>query len=185
MLSQMVFRKFLLLLLVLKSSDCKRNWEYDPISINGISADETKMKFDLRVERLGRHEIGFSGTIDWQYDIDNTTMIEMRIFRSVSGSESDYKLLPYAVPKKPYPSAKRPYDEIGYPNLSRCSNIPRIEGDVLHPWPRNLYTFHMCAFTDGVLPEVLVEGYYKTIIKVTGEVDWSLTIVIMIRTRLI
>ncbi|XP_030566923.1 uncharacterized protein LOC115766969 [Drosophila novamexicana] len=185
MLSPTVFREFLLLLCVLQCSDGKRNWVYDPISIDGLSADETKVKVDMRVERVGRHEIGFSGTIDWQYDIDNTTMVEMLIYRSASGSESDYKLLPYAVPKKPFPSAKTPYDEIAYPNLSLCSNIPKIEGDVLLPWPRNLYTFHLCAFSEGVLPEVMVDGFYKIIINLTGEVDWSLTIVIRIRTKLI
>lgn len=109
----------------------------------------------------------------------------MLIYRSASGSESDYKLLPYAVPKKPFPSAKTPYDEIAYPNLSLCSNIPKIEGDVLLPWPRNLYTFHLCAFSEGVIPEVMVDGFYKIIINLTGEVDWSLTIVIRIRTKLI
>ncbi|KRF83237.1 uncharacterized protein Dvir_GJ26447 [Drosophila virilis] len=60
MISQAIFRKFCLLLLALEGCECKRNWDYDPISLTGHSSDE----------------VGFSGTLDWQYYhiIGNTTM---------------------------------------------------------------------------------------------------------------
>ncbi|XP_030559276.1 uncharacterized protein LOC115761613 [Drosophila novamexicana] len=184
MISQAIFRKFCLLLLALEGCECKRNWDYDPISLTGHSSDETKLKPDLRVEHVGRYEAGFSGTLDWQYDVDYTTMIEVEIFRSASGSESDYMRLPFAVPKRTLLNSKAEYDNLLYPNTKRCSNMPRFEGDILHPWPRNLYKFHMCDFKNGIWPEILVDGFYKVKIIVTGEVDWSLTFVVRISSTL-
>ncbi|XP_064553300.1 uncharacterized protein LOC135438759 [Drosophila montana] len=184
MVSQSIFRKFCLLLLALEGCEGKRNWDYDPIFLTGNSSDETKLKPDFRVERVGRYEVGFSGTLDWQYDIDNTTMVEVQIFRSSSGSESDYRLIPFAVPKRPLATTKAIYDDLLYANIKHCSNMPRFEGDALLPWPRNLYKFHMCDFRNGLFPEILMDGFYKIKIIVTGEVEWSVTFVSRIRTTL-
>lgn len=65
----------LVLCAMLESSDCKRRWTYEFLSMEAYSENETKLKPDMRIERVGRHQVGVSGTLDWQYDIDKTTMV--------------------------------------------------------------------------------------------------------------
>ncbi|EDW17570.2 uncharacterized protein LOC6581359 [Drosophila mojavensis] len=110
---------------------------------------------------------------------------EVQILRSVTGGENDFKPLPMAVPKQRLIDLKRLYDDIVYPVMKDCSNMPKIEGDILWPWPRNIYTFKMCNFDQGNLPEIMAEGYYKVKCTCEGEVKWIVTYFMRMKTQLI
>ncbi|XP_030246895.1 uncharacterized protein LOC115565731 [Drosophila navojoa] len=129
--------------------------------------------------------MGITGTMDVQYDLDNTTMFEVQILRSVSGAEDDFRPLPMAVPKQRIIDLKKLYDDIVYPVMKDCSNMPKIEGDKLLPWPKRIYTFNMCNFDNGNLPEIMAEGYYKVKCICEGEVRWSVIYFLQIKTQLI
>ncbi|XP_023171080.1 uncharacterized protein LOC111599620 [Drosophila hydei] len=174
-----------LLLALLGSCECKRLWTHELLEIHTYSEDESKIKLEARIERQGRYLVGISGSGDLQYDFDNTTLFEVIIHHSSSGSESDYKPLPMAVPKKRLVDLKKMYDDIVYPAMKDCSNMPQIEGDLLWPWPRDLYTFDMCNFDKGNLPEIMSEGYYKIFCTFSGEVNWSLSYLVYVKTKLI
>lgn len=54
------------------------------MSIAANSTDESKGKIDLRVERISRGETVLNGTWDWQYDIDDTTMVMYMAFTKLT-----------------------------------------------------------------------------------------------------
>lgn len=64
-----------MLLAVLESCDCKRRWSYEFITAEAYSENESKLKPEIRIERVGRYRIGISGSLDVNYEIDNTTMV--------------------------------------------------------------------------------------------------------------
>lgn len=53
----------------------QRMWEHELLEVHVSSADESKLKLNMYVNRVGRNLVGFSGTVDWQYDVDNETMV--------------------------------------------------------------------------------------------------------------
>ncbi|XP_023171048.2 uncharacterized protein LOC111599594 [Drosophila hydei] len=177
--------KLLLLLAFLESCMGKRHWTYEIIDASGYSDDETKLSLNWRVERVGRHITGITGFVNFNYDVDNTTMIEVTIVRSVSGSERDFKPLPFGVPQKKFAEVKVMYDDLLYPIMQNCSNLPQIEGDLLWPWPRNIYIFDMCNFDNGNLPEILADGFYRAVFTFTGEVNWNTSYTVNLKTQLI
>lgn len=56
-------------------SKFQRNWDYEPISLKSFTSDESLLKIKTKVDRLGRGEFAFSMTLDWNYDVDESTMV--------------------------------------------------------------------------------------------------------------
>ncbi|XP_032587027.1 uncharacterized protein LOC6581360 [Drosophila mojavensis] len=173
----------MLLLAILNDCGCKRMWEHELLEAHVYSSDESKVKLNLYVNRVGRDLVGFSGTVDWNFDADNEAMFELGFYRSANGN--DYRPMPFSISNKYFKDYKTLYDDIIYINLKDCSNLPQIEGDYLIPWPRNLYTFNNCNFHKGVLPEVVAEGTYKTVFAFFGEVNWNVTFIFYVRPKLL
>lgn len=53
----------------------QRKWDYEPVSVNTYSSDESKLKFVAKVDRVARGEFAISATIDFNYTPDDTTMV--------------------------------------------------------------------------------------------------------------
>lgn len=60
----------------------QRNWEYEPLSLTSYSSDESLLKITTKIDRLGRSDYAFSMTLDWNYDVDKDTMVEILILIS-------------------------------------------------------------------------------------------------------
>ncbi|XP_068144291.1 uncharacterized protein [Drosophila tropicalis] len=162
----------------------KRQWEYELLSIDTFTSDESKLKIDFRVVRMGRGEFGFSGEIAFNYDADETTMVEGKGYRSTTGGESDYKVLPFDVPEQPYTEfLDKHYKNLIINNLAECSNLPQYEGDFVPPWPKDTYIFDKCIPKADGYPDFALEGYYKMVFKVTGPVNWGFTAIARIITK--
>ncbi|XP_037713618.1 uncharacterized protein LOC119549540 [Drosophila subpulchrella] len=69
-----------------------RKWEYEPISVAGISSNDSLISFDIKIVRITRGEFGVSGIVEWNYDATDETTMEAVVYRSSSGDESDYKV---------------------------------------------------------------------------------------------
>lgn len=109
----------------------------------------------------------------------------MLIYQSPSGTERDFRQLPFAVPKTAFITVKSYYEDIALANGRDCTNLPEFEGNLLLPWPRNLYTFDMCNCDKGNIPEILADGVYKFLFAFSGEVEWNVTFYVNIKTKLI
>ncbi|XP_064543537.1 uncharacterized protein LOC135432023 [Drosophila montana] len=163
-----------ILLLLVAGCAGKRNWDYEPISIVTRTTDASKMNLEADVERIGRDECVFTAKLLLNFDMDDTTMVEATAYRSYSGSEDDYKVLPFRVPKQTFKQfAQTHYKEIAYKNLKECSNIPEPEN--VYPWPKGTYHFDNCTVTGDGMPEVVPVGYYKLVFTISGQVDFGFT----------
>ncbi|XP_026840750.1 uncharacterized protein LOC113565032 [Drosophila persimilis] len=162
-------------------------WEYEPVSIETYSSDESQLKIESKVDRLKRGEFGVSCTVEWKYDVDETTMVEGTAYRSSSGAENDYKILPWSVPKLPlYEYLDTYYKDLLIPNLGHCSNLPQVEGKFQPPWPKQIYHLDKCVFDGEGLPEVVPTGFYKIIFTVTGpnQPEWGLHLILKVTAKL-
>ncbi|XP_030387930.1 uncharacterized protein LOC115634385 [Scaptodrosophila lebanonensis] len=171
-----------LLLCVLSAAE--RNWEYEPKSITSTSADEEKVKLHFQIDRVNRGEYALTGNIEWKYDTSDDTMIEVFIYRSPTGSNYDYRLTPWSVPKQKYHDYINTLYKEFVKNFSNCSNLPVYKDNFKPPWPKNKYEFKRCEVAGAGLPEVLPEGFYKLVAAMSGEVDWGLTIILKITTKM-
>ncbi|XP_033254192.1 uncharacterized protein LOC117193554 [Drosophila miranda] len=96
------FSGLCLVLLVAQSWNSARKWDYEPMSITTHSSNESKLKIGAKIDRVNRGGFAISATIEFRYLLDDTVMVEATAYRSSSGQESDYKLVPFAIPKQPY-----------------------------------------------------------------------------------
>lgn len=172
----------------------KRNWVYEPLSVEVKTSDPTKLNIEAKLDRIGR-DFTISITLDWNYDVDETTMVNIFLkhikfiyfieftcqveaysYRSASGNENDYTPLPWTMPRQTYKKyTETYYQNIVYKNLANCSNLPKP--DNVDPWPRGQYILDKCVANGDGLPEIAPEGYYKVIFQVFGEVDWEFLVI--------
>ncbi|EDW01844.1 GH21658, partial [Drosophila grimshawi] len=156
-----------------------RYWDYEPLSITTSTTDPTKLRIDAKTERLGRDEYALTINFDLNYDIDDTTMMEAIALRSPTGSEDDYRPMPWSMEKQPFNQGlKNYYADILYKNFGPCSNLPLPEN--VYPVPKDKYRLEKCVISGEGMPEVAPNGYYKVIYNVTGEVDWALVCIVKV-----
>ncbi|XP_030246918.1 uncharacterized protein LOC108652710 [Drosophila navojoa] len=161
-----------------------RNWDYEPLSVHFVTSDASKINVVSEVVRVGRYDYAISANLTNTEDVDETTMIEALCYRSKSGAEDDYTILPFSIPNQPFKDfAKTYYKDIAYQSLKHCSNAPTPEE--AYPWPKGVVTFNMCSATGEGLPEYLPEGYYKIIFKIGGRVEMVYTAIIKLTTKMI
>lgn len=103
-------------------------------------------------------------------------------YRSSSGSEDDYKLLPWTIQKQTFEKfANDYYEKLFFNNLHHCSNIPETKD--VYPWPRGTYTFDKCVVVGDGMPEIAPEGYYKVFFEVTGECRILFSAILQVTTK--
>lgn len=105
--------------------------------------------------------------------------VEASAYRSSSGDESDYKLLPWTIPKQPFfEYLNTYYKDVLVKNLGHCSNLPQFEGKFQPPWPKDKYIINKCQVDGDGLPEIAPPGFYKVIFLTYGpdpQPKWSFT----------
>ncbi|XP_016940568.4 uncharacterized protein [Drosophila suzukii] len=164
-----------------------RRWEYEPISVTGISSNDSLISFDTKIVRISRGEFGVSGIVEWNYDTTDKTMMEAVVYRSSSGDESDYKLLPFSVPKQSfYDYLNSYYKEVIMKNLGHCSNVPQFKGKFQPPWPKKTYIAEKCVFKADGLPDIILPGFYKIVFNCTGpnQPSWDFIGIAKIRNKM-
>ncbi|XP_017044431.1 uncharacterized protein LOC108090328 [Drosophila ficusphila] len=177
-------------LVVLLFGGCKaeRKWEYEPLSVTAFTSDASQMSLDPKIVQMGRGEIGISIVIEWRYDTTEETMVEVVVYRSSSGDEGDYKLLPFAIPRQPFHDYVNTYfKDVFLKMLAPCSNFPQFEGDLLPPWPQDKYVADKCIFEGEGLPDMLPPGHYKLILNCSGpdQPSWGLAGVFKLTPKLV
>ncbi|KAH8308998.1 hypothetical protein KR059_004928, partial [Drosophila kikkawai] len=168
-----------------------RKWDYEPLSIDTYSSDESKLKFVAKVERVARGEFAIGGTIDFKYTPDSNTMVsycvEASAYRSSSGDESDYKLLPWSIPKQPfYEYLNTYYKDVIIKNLGHCTNLPQFQGKFQPPFPQGTYKLIKCKSDGDGLPEIAPPGFYKIIFTKSGpdQPTWGFTAIFKLTNKL-
>lgn len=114
--------------------------------------------------------------VDWNFDTDDQTEVNLSIYHSQSGRNDDYRETPYGIKKMKFTDAvNNVYDEMLYKNAHECSNLKKINGDFVPPFPRGKYWFHQCRGNTSGCPDVLPIGYYKVVLTISGQVDLVLS----------
>ncbi|KAH8357755.1 hypothetical protein KR200_009573, partial [Drosophila serrata] len=166
----------------------KRKWDYEPISVTGTTSDPNLMKIVTKIDRIGRGDFAVSGTIEWNYATDESTTIEAIAYRSSSGAEADYKLLPWSIPKQPfYEYLDNYYKDVIMKMFSHCTNLPQFEGKFQPPWPSKTYVIDKCVLGDGDgLPEVVPPGFYKIVLSFSGtdQPSWGAVAILKITPKI-
>ncbi|KAL9923737.1 uncharacterized protein ACN2A1_003208 isoform 1-T5 [Glossina fuscipes fuscipes] len=158
----------------------QKTWTMEPLNVEWNITDDELVKVDVKLQRINRTIVAFDGTIELLYELDEYTMMESAIYRSATGSINSYQRLPYRLPRsKVYDILDQYKDEISK-NLRNCSNFPLLETHSRDYKFRELYRFDKCTYSTDILPNYLLEGYYKAIVELTGETNWSLTFLVRI-----
>ncbi|XP_017077704.1 uncharacterized protein LOC108112378 isoform X2 [Drosophila eugracilis] len=174
-------------LIVLTVDQCsgKRKWEYEPLSIETYTTDESKLKIEAKIDRIGRGEYGISANIEFKYEADDNTMVEASAYRSSSGEENDYKVIPLSIPKQHYIDFMNShYKDVVIPNLGGCSNLVTFDDKFEPPWPQKTYVLDKCVADSDGFPDIVPEGYYKVNFTMMGPVDWGFILIVKISTKL-
>ncbi|XP_017025083.3 uncharacterized protein [Drosophila kikkawai] len=167
--------------------EAARKWDYEPISFITTTSDPSRLSFEVKIDRLGRGDFALSGTIDWKYDATENTMVEASAYRSSSGDESDYKLLPWSIPKQPfYEYLNTYYKDVIIKNLGHCTNLPQFQGKFQPPFPQGTYKLIKCKSDGDGLPEIAPPGFYKIIFTKSGpdQPTWGFTAIFKLTNKL-
>ncbi|EDW36380.1 GL17763 [Drosophila persimilis] len=115
----------------------KKNWECEPQSVSAYSTNEGLLNIQLKTERVGRTGFFFSGTFFWNLDIDDSVLVEVELYRSTTGAESDYKLTPMSIPRQTFIEYLNTYyKDMVIKNLGDCSDLPQYEDERMTQLPK-------------------------------------------------
>ncbi|XP_037713619.1 uncharacterized protein LOC119549541 [Drosophila subpulchrella] len=173
--------------LLINEIKAARKWEYEPLSVAGISSDDSLISFDMKIVRISRGEYGISATVVWNYDTTEETMVEAVVYRSSSGDERDYMLLPFSIPKQSfYDYLNTYYKNVIMKNFGPCSNVPQFEDKFQPPWPKQTYNAEKCVFSGEGLPEIILPGFYKIIFNCSGpnQPSWAFVAILKMRNKI-
>ncbi|XP_030558036.1 uncharacterized protein LOC115760708 [Drosophila novamexicana] len=181
MYSHWTFTGIIAIVWLCASCSAKRQWDYEPLSINGRTSDASKLTIETEIARE-RREKYITATFGIKYQFDETTMIEAIAYRSQTGSSNDYQLMPWSIPKQPFQDyIKDYYKDVIYGNFGACSNLPKPGTET--PFPKMTLKLVKCVLTGEGMPEVAPEGYYKILFSVTGEVEWGFELVVKVISK--
>ncbi|XP_016940321.4 uncharacterized protein [Drosophila suzukii] len=164
-----------------------RKWDYEPISIDTTSSDDSLINFDIKIVRISRGEFGVTAKVEWNYDTTEETMVEAVVYRSSSGDENDYKMLPFSLPKQTfYDYLNTYYKDVIIKNFGPCSNIPQFEDKFQPPWPKQTFIADKCLIDGEGFPDILPAGFYKIIFNCTGadQPSWSFTAIFKLTNKM-
>ncbi|XP_017077712.1 uncharacterized protein LOC108112382 isoform X2 [Drosophila eugracilis] len=187
MITRLLTISLLVGVLLIYGCGAGRQWEYEPVSIQTYTTDESLWKFDSRIVRVGRGVFDWSGEMVWNYDTSEETMVEAATYRSFNGDESEYKLLPFSIPRQTlYEYLNTYYKQAVVKNFGSCSNIPQFEGKFKPPLPKDTYIGRNCIIDGEGLPEVMPSGFYKFIFNCSGpdQPTWSFVGVIKVTPKM-
>uniref|UniRef100_A0A1A9W5E3 Vitellogenin domain-containing protein n=1 Tax=Glossina brevipalpis TaxID=37001 RepID=A0A1A9W5E3_9MUSC len=154
----------------------EKSWAYEILEIEHTTSDDELVKVNLKAQHFNRTTLGISGTVDLRYEFSEETMLEMSVLRSASGNADSYQLLPYRIPRMQiYDFLDTFYDAI-FKDIKSCSNFPVIETKARDYKFCKVIYFEKCVFTNDLMPNYMPEGYYKALVVISGETDWSLTV---------
>uniref|UniRef100_A0A1B0A4S3 Uncharacterized protein n=1 Tax=Glossina pallidipes TaxID=7398 RepID=A0A1B0A4S3_GLOPL len=161
-----------------------KTWTFEVLDIEYLTANEDLVKINLKAEHINRTTLGISGTLDLSYEFSEDTMIEMLMFRSASGNADSYQLLPYRIPRMQiHDFFDRFYDKM-FKDAGPCTNFPVIETKARDYQFRKAIYFNRCIFNNDHMPNYLPGGYYKAKVVISGEADWSLTVLFQVESTL-
>jgi len=112
--------------------------------------------------------------------------VEAVVYRSSSGDENDYKMLPFSLPKQTfYDYLNTYYKDVIIKNLGHCSNLPQFKGKFQPPWPQNTYKFDKCKIDGDGLPDVAPPGFYKILFTQfgSGQPTWGFTAIFKLTAK--
>uniref|UniRef100_A0A1A9Z4T5 MD-2-related lipid-recognition domain-containing protein n=1 Tax=Glossina pallidipes TaxID=7398 RepID=A0A1A9Z4T5_GLOPL len=164
----------------------KKTWTYELLSCTLESPDPEKMHGDLKVKHLTRTELALTGFAELNYDLaeDDDNTIEVLAYRSATGSESDYQLLPYSVKRQNViVFLNGLYKDLIMKSLSECSNLPFFTDKFTGPIEKKRYELDNCIFSDESFPNHLPEGFYRLVGQFDGEVQWSVIINVQVMKK--
>ncbi|XP_033253673.1 uncharacterized protein LOC117193046 [Drosophila miranda] len=95
-------------------------------------------------------------------------MLEVVLYRSTTGAESDYKLTPMSIPRQTFIEYLNTYyKDMVIKNLGDCSDLPQYEDKYVPPFPKKTYTLTRCTVNGKGMPQVLLDGFYKILITIS------------------
>uniref|UniRef100_A0A1A9WYY2 Uncharacterized protein n=1 Tax=Glossina brevipalpis TaxID=37001 RepID=A0A1A9WYY2_9MUSC len=135
--------------------------------------------------RLSRVERALSGYCILNFDIEegDDTEFQMISYRSSTGSELDYQLLPYAVPPTHFLKfINGYYKDVVMKTFEKCSNMPIFQGK-LTKFVKNKYEFEECQIPVDGLPNHMLPGYYRLITFIHGKAEVTIVVEVEISSK--
>ncbi|XP_002133769.2 uncharacterized protein [Drosophila pseudoobscura] len=156
-----------------------KSWTYTLKETSSHSSNESIVKADTRIERIGRAEFALSGSLFIGVQVPEDLEVEVLAYRSPDGGDN-YKLQPYSLQRQGiYAAMNSFYKDMIMDSVASCSNLPQFT-EKLTVLPAQTFHYDKCQISTDSFPQYLPDGWYKLNFVTYGivEVVWELIIII-------
>uniref|UniRef100_A0A1A9VSF8 Uncharacterized protein n=1 Tax=Glossina austeni TaxID=7395 RepID=A0A1A9VSF8_GLOAU len=163
-----------------------KTYSYQLISLETNSSDPDLLDIDVRLQRKSRRELVLSGYVDIKYDIQegDDTEIEWVVYHSPTGSESDYKLLPFNIRRQSiYDYFNSFYKDFIMNGIANCSDLWVFDGKAPSPLEKKRYEINGCVLNDDHYPNHLGDGFYRIVGRIYGQVQCTIMLLIEVMRK--
>ncbi|XP_073844951.1 uncharacterized protein [Musca autumnalis] len=166
----------------------EKNWTYELISIEASTTDPDIADIAVKEKRLGRGLYAFSGFLDFKKDLDDSTVVDVRVYRSSTEREQDYQLTPFVIDNEILTNfINFHYKAYIMPTIKECAPAaPQFEGDeeFVAPFGKKRIDVTDCDVPVDGFPNLLEYGLYKVEAYARNEIEMHLKVVVRVEKPL-
>ncbi|XP_055904032.1 uncharacterized protein LOC129939878 [Eupeodes corollae] len=140
---------------------CVTDWEFVILRIEHNTTNADIIDFDLRPIRVSQGVYAINGSIVIGMDMDDTNSVELKLYRSASGS-SQFRATPFEIPKTTfYKFMTSIYVKMLQKDLLQCSNLPEHKDSFEKPLQKGTYVLNKCIMSNDGMPGHIQPGIYR------------------------
>ncbi|XP_065368985.1 uncharacterized protein LOC135961413 [Calliphora vicina] len=149
-----------------------QRWTFELVEMSSGSSNPDILDLKYEIVRLGRGKYGFSGFMDFKVDFYDDVKVGGTIERS-RYRDGPYSMFPMGIQNESLSSVmNKYYKHILQPVAEKCcENAPIITNTFKEPLTKRNITINNCALSTDNLPNVIMEGYYRLRVTLTGPAD--------------
>ncbi|XP_061401026.1 uncharacterized protein LOC133336759 [Musca vetustissima] len=161
-----------------------KNWTYELVSIEATTTDPDIADIAVKEKRIGRGLYAFSGFLDFKTDLDDSTVVDVRVYRSSTEREQDYQLTPFVIDNETLTNfINFHYKAYIMPSIKECApDAPQFEGDdeFEPPFSKMRIDVNDCDVPVDGFPNLLEYGLYKIEAYARNDIEMFLKVVVRV-----
>ncbi|XP_013107549.2 uncharacterized protein LOC106087162 [Stomoxys calcitrans] len=166
----------------------EKNWTYELISVESTSSDPNIADIAVSEKRIRRGLYAFSGFLDFKTDLDDTTTLDLRVYRSSTERDEDYQLTPFVIENEILTNfINFHYKAYIMAAIKDCApTAPQYDGDYEFepPFAKIRIDVNECGVPTDGFPNLMEYGMYKIEAYLRNDIEMFLKIIVRLEQNL-
>ncbi|XP_075166706.1 uncharacterized protein LOC142238864 [Haematobia irritans] len=160
----------------------EKTWTYELVSVESASSNPAIADISVKEKRIRRGLYAFSGFLDFKTDLYDTSLIDVKVYRSSTERDEDYQITPFVIENEILTNfINFHYKAYIMEAIKECApSAPQYGGDYefAAPFEKVRIDVNECGVPTDGFPNIMEYGLYKIEAHLRNEIDMYFKIVV-------